>query len=205
VGLTVNGPIWIPKIINGKNKLFFFFGYEGIHDAFPEPQTVSVATAAERTGDFSQLLTAGANYQIYDPLTGVANGSRVQRTPFAGNIIPTNRVSPIAKQLLSFIPLPNQTGQKDGLNNYLADSVRRDVFDGEIGRLDYNISDRHKLFYNYRHNYRVEDRNNLYHNLATGNFLNRINNGTMVDDVYTLPRPWCSTPASTGLVHGSQR
>ena len=95
-------------------------------------------------------------------------------------------MSPIAKNLLSFIPLPNQTGQKDGNQNYLADSVRRDVFDGELGRFDYNISDRHKLFYNFRHNYRVEDRNNLYHNIATGNLLNRINWGTMVDDVYTF-------------------
>ena len=38
--MTAGGPIWIPKIINGKDKLFFFFGYEGIHDAFPEPSRV---------------------------------------------------------------------------------------------------------------------------------------------------------------------
>jgi hypothetical protein len=185
-GMSAGGPIWIPKVVNGKDKLFWFFSYEGIHDAFPEPQVGTVATAAERAGDFSQLLSVGANYAIYDPLTGVQNGSRVQRTPFQNNVIPTNRLSPIAKNLLSFIPLPNQTGQKDGNNNYLSDSVRRDVFDGELGRFDYNISDRHKLFYNFRHNYRVEDRNNLYHNIATGNLLNRINWGTMVDDVYTF-------------------
>ena len=185
-GMSAGGPIWIPKVVNGKDKLFWFFSYEGIHDAFPEPQVGTVATAAERGGDFSQLLSVGANYAIYDPLTGVQNGSRVQRTPFQNNVIPTNRLSPIAKNLLSFIPLPNQTGQKDGNNNYLSDSVRRDVFDGYLGRFDYNISDRHKLFYNFRHNYRVEDRNNLYHNIATGNLLNRINWGTMVDDVYTF-------------------
>jgi hypothetical protein len=185
-GMSAGGPIWIPKVVNGKDKLFWFFSYEGIHDAFPEPQVGTVATAAERGGDFSQLLSVGANYAIYDPLTGVQNGSRVQRTPFQNNVIPTNRLSPVAKNLLSFIPLPNQTGQRDGNNNYLSDSVRRDVFDGELGRFDYNISDRHKLFYNFRHNYRVEDRNNLYHNIATGNLLNRINWGTMVDDVYTF-------------------
>ncbi len=185
-GMSAGGPIWIPKVVNGKDKLFWFFSYEGIHDAFPEPQVGTVATAAERGGDFSQLLSVGANYAIYDPLTGVQNGSRVQRTPFQNNVIPTNRLSPIAKNLLSFIPLPNQTGQRDGNNNYLSDSVRRDVFDGYLGRFDYNISDRHKLFYNFRHNYRVEDRNNLYHNIATGNLLNRINWGTMVDDVYTF-------------------
>jgi len=185
-GMSAGGPIWIPKVVNGKDKLFWFFSYEGIHDAFPEPQTRTVATAAERAGDFSQLLQVGANYAIYDPLTGVQNGARVSRTAFPNNMIPTNRLSKISQGLVSYIPLPNQTGLKDGNQNYLSDSVRRDVFDGELGRFDYNISDRHKLFYNFRHNYRVEDRNNYYHNIATGNFLNRINTGTMVDDVYTF-------------------
>ncbi len=186
-GVTAGGPIYLPKIYNGRDKMFFFFGYEGIHDAFPEPLTSTVATAAERNGDFSQLLSVGANYAIYDPLTGVqqSNG-RVARTVFPNNVIPTNRLSPVAKNLLQFIPLPNQVGRSDGNENYLADSVRRDVFDGELGRLDYNISERHKFFYNFRHNYRVEDRNNRYHNIATGNFLNRINWGSMVDDVYTF-------------------
>src|SRR5215467_3242556 len=110
-GMTANGPIVIPKIVNGKNKLFWFFSYEGIHDAFPEPQTQTVATAAERNGDFSQLTTVSCAYAIYDPLTGVASGSQVQRTPFQNNVIPTNRLSPVAKNLLQFIPLPNQTGQ----------------------------------------------------------------------------------------------
>jgi hypothetical protein len=186
-GLTTGGPIWIPKLIHGKDKLFFFFGYEGIHDAFPEPQTETVPTAAERKGDFSQLLSVGSNYQIYDPLTGVAQSNgRVQRSPFTGNIIPANRLTKISQGLLDFIPLPNQPGQKDGASNYIDSSVRRDVFDGELGRLDYNISDRHKFFYSFRHNYRVEDRNNHYHNIATGNLLNRINWGSTLDDVYTL-------------------
>jgi len=186
-GMTAGGPIWIPKIVNGKDKLFFFFGYEGIHDAFPEPQTQTVATAAERAGDFSQLLSVGANYAIYDPLSGVlqSNG-RVLRTVFPNNVIPTNRLSPIAKSLVDYIPLPNTTGQKDGNQNYIDSSIRRDVFDGELGRLDYNISDRHKFFYSFRHNYRVEDRNNHYHNIASGNLLNRINWGSTLDDVYTL-------------------
>ena len=57
--MSAGGPIWIPKVVNGKDKLFWFFSYEGIHDAFPEPLTQTVATAAERNGDFSQLLTRG--------------------------------------------------------------------------------------------------------------------------------------------------
>ena len=186
-GLTAGGPVWIPKLIHGKDKLFWFFGYEGIHDAFPEPANVTVATAAERAGDFSQLLSVGANYAIYDPLTGVTQSNgRVMRSVFPNNVIPSGRLSTIAKNYLTYIPLPNQAGTKDGVQNYFSPQTRTDVFDGELGRLDYNISDRHKFFYNFRHNYRVENRSNLYRNIATGNYLNRINWGSMVDDVYTF-------------------
>ena len=185
-GLTAGGPVWIPKIVNGKNKVFWFFGYEGIHDALPEASNQTVPTAAERGGDFSALLALGSQYTIYDPLTGVQNGSRVTRTPFPGNIIPKDRLSPIAANLLSYVPLPNQPGLKDGAQNFYTPATRRDVFDGELGRLDYNISDVHKFFFSFRHNYRVENRSNLYSNIATGNFLNRINWGSTLDDVYTL-------------------
>src|SRR5206468_995931 len=130
------GPIWIPKVFNGRNKLFFFFGLEDISDSFPEPLTTTVPTVAERNGDFSALLARGSNYQIYDPFSGVLQGSRIARTPIAGNIIPANRLSPIAKAYLQFYPLPNQQGSADGQNNYLANSVRRDTYNGEIGRID---------------------------------------------------------------------
>lgn len=185
-GVNGGGPILIPKVFNGRNRLFWFFGFEGIRDSFPEPLTGTVPTQAERGGDFSQLLTVGANYQLYDPLTGVQEGSRVRRQPFAGNILPASRLSAIAKNYMQFYPLPNQTGRPDGQDNYLANSVRSDVYDSELGRLDFNLSDRHKFFYNFRHNARVENRGNAFKNIATGNFLGRINWGSMIDDVYTF-------------------
>lgn len=185
-GFTVGGPIWIPKVFNGRNKLFFFFGLEDISDSFPEPLTTTVPTALQRSGDFSALLARGSNYQIYDPFSGVAQGSRIARTPLAGNIIPANRLSPIAKAYLQFYPLPNQAGSADGQNNYLANSVRRDTYNGEIGRIDFNASDKNKMFWNYRHNDRIEDRNNRFQNIATGRDLLRINWGSTFDDVYTF-------------------
>src|SRR5205823_14348250 len=109
-GGTASGPLWIPKVFNGKDKVFWFFGMEEINDNFPEPQTVMVPTAAERAGDLSALLKVGANYQIYDPLTGVLSGSRIMRAPFAGNIIRANRISPIAKSYFQFYSLPIQPG-----------------------------------------------------------------------------------------------
>src|SRR3954469_1992792 len=59
-GMTAGGPVWLPKVYNGKDKVFWFFGYEGIHDALPEAQNVTVPTAAERAGDFSALLALGS-------------------------------------------------------------------------------------------------------------------------------------------------
>lgn len=185
-GLTAGGPLWIPKVFNGKNKVFWFFGWEGINDSFPEPITTTVPTLAERGGDLSALLKVGANYQIYDPFSGKKQGSRIARDPIFNNVISKDSISKIATAYFQFYPPPNQPGDADGNSNFLSNSVRRDTFNGEIGRLDFNISDRNKLFWNFRHNDRIENRGNRFFNIATGNFLSRVNQGTMVDDVHTF-------------------
>ncbi len=185
-GFTVGGPVMIPKVLNGKNKLFFFFGYEAIKQSEPEPTFSNVPTDAQRTGDFSSLLAVNSVYQIYDPATAVAQGSRIARQPFAGNRIPANRISPIAKNFFQFLPLPNFQGTADGTNNYFNNAIRADDFSSYMGRLDYNVSDRHKFFISARNNDRVENRGNRFSNIATGNFLSRINWGATFDDVYTI-------------------
>lgn len=185
-GTTVGGPIWLPKVFDGRNKLFFFFAFEGIKDSYPETFLTTVPTAAQRTGDFSQLLTVGANYQIYNPYTGVAQGSRISRQPFVNNVIPPTLLSNIAKNYMQFYPLPNSPGNKDGANNYTSNSVRSDVFNSEFGRLDYNISDRHKVFGTIHMNDRTENRGNRFFNIASGNYLGRTNKGFNVDDVITI-------------------
>jgi hypothetical protein len=119
-------------------------------------------------------------------LTGVQNGSRVNRSPFVGNIIPKDRLSPISQNLLQYIPTPNQAGTREGLQNFYTPATRTDRFDGELGRIDFNVSDANKFFFSMRHNDRVENRGNLYSNIATGNFLARINWGATFDDVWTV-------------------
>ncbi|MEP7361819.1 MAG: carboxypeptidase regulatory-like domain-containing protein [Acidobacteriota bacterium] len=186
-GMTIGGPIWLPKIFDGRNKLFFFFGAEGIRQSEPEPTFTTVPTAAQRNGDFSQLLTVGGNYQLYDPSTGATEGSRIRRTPFANNIIPGARLNTVAKNFLQFYPAPNYANSgADGTNNYFNNAVRSDVFSSFMGRIDYNVSDRHKLFLSGRYNDRVENRGNIFQNIATGNDLLRQNWGVTLDDVYTL-------------------
>ena len=87
-GINAGGPVMIPKVLNGRNRVFFYFAYEGVQDALPRPAFATVPAAAERNGDLSALLALGTNYQIYDPATGAREGSRIRRTPFPGNIIP---------------------------------------------------------------------------------------------------------------------
>ncbi|HEV3202665.1 MAG TPA: carboxypeptidase regulatory-like domain-containing protein, partial [Bryobacteraceae bacterium] len=185
-GGTAGGPLWVPKIFNGKNKVFWFFAMEEINDNFPEPQTVMVPTQAERGGDLSSLLKVGGNYQIYDPNTAVLSGGHITRSPFTGNLIPSNRLSPIAQNFLKYFPLPNQPGGADGTLNYLAPAVRKDTYNSEMGRLDFNLGSKNKMFWNFRHNDRIEDRNNLFQNAATGRDLLRINWGSTLDDVHTF-------------------
>ncbi|MBK7928449.1 MAG: TonB-dependent receptor [Bryobacterales bacterium] len=185
-GMTIGGPIWLPKIMDGRNKLFFFFGAEGIRQSEPEPTFSTIPTTAQRTGDFSQLLSVASTYQIYDPMTGVTEGSRIRRQPFAGNIIPGSRLSSISRNFLQFLPTPNNVGGADGTNNYFNNAVRSDVFSSFMGRIDWNVSDSHKLFLSGRYNDRIENRGNRFSNIATGNNLLRQNWGVTLDDVYTL-------------------
>lgn len=92
-GATLGGPI-------KQNKLFFFGSYEGTRDKQNVTRTISVPTEALRRGDLS-----GSVNPIYDPATGSATGAG--RTPFPGNIIPANRIDPIAQKLIALLPLPN--------------------------------------------------------------------------------------------------
>src|SRR5205823_6373037 len=91
-GGMFSGPIRIPKLIDGRNRVFFMFAYEGVKDALPAPTTNTMPTSAERNGDLSALLLVGSIYQIYDPLSGVVQGGRVAREPFANNITPASRI-----------------------------------------------------------------------------------------------------------------
>ena len=118
------------KII--ENRVFFFGDYQGRRNTEGGSRLLTVPTAAARTGDLSAY---GVN--IYDPLTGVP----AQRQQFAGNVIPSNRLSPQAQKILALIPLPNAPGRDSGTrDNYVAsdsEKFNEDSFnvrvDGRIG------------------------------------------------------------------------
>src|SRR5436190_1703008 len=138
-GVTVGGPVVLPKVYNGKNKLFWFFAFEKLDDSQPNTKFLTVPTDAERQGDFSALLNLGSNYQIYNPYTGTADSKgNIIRKPFmcdaagnplvqnltggpglfgtqpngtACNKIPQQLLNPVALAYLKFYPEPNIVGQ----------------------------------------------------------------------------------------------
>lgn len=102
-GGTFSGPVTIPKLYNGKDRTFFMFAYEGRRRRQPGiTSSALVPSELMRIGDFSELLRITPNpVIIYDPLTDPNNP-----TPFPGNVIPSNRISPAATALNKFWEKP---------------------------------------------------------------------------------------------------
>ncbi len=149
---TVGGPVYIPKVYDGRNKTFWMFGYQSHNRRRPNATQHGVPTAAERTGDFSALLALGPQYQIYDPFTTVAaaNG-RFSRQPLAGNRIPASRIDPAARNILKYFPEPNTAGTADGLNNYARTRQEKQDLYQPMTRVDHNFSEAHRMFVRYSH------------------------------------------------------
>jgi hypothetical protein len=114
---TIGGPVWIPKVYNGRNKAFFFFsGERSRAKDIANNSLISLPTAAVRAGDFSGYTAAnGQMIPIYDPgnpINGtVANNGGIiananSRLPFPGNMIPASRINPVASLIQSYISLP---------------------------------------------------------------------------------------------------
>ncbi len=144
-GWTLGGPIYIPKVFNkNKEKLFGFMSQEWNHNIIPGTlHQITVPTAAQRTGDFSNTFDASGTFQkIYDPLT--RSSANPQGTQFPGNIIPPNRFSQYGPSILNWLPLPNTFGQPS--YNYQSQVPSSQPSYDQIYRVDYNMSDKWRFF-----------------------------------------------------------
>jgi hypothetical protein len=191
-GGSFGGPAYIPKVYKGKNKTFFMWGYEGIHDSRPrhDDSTYTVPTTAEKAGDFSALLKApnGASYQVYNPFTRRSAGSgRYQEDPFPGNVIPASLFNPVGKAALSYFPNPLSAGNPDGTSNMVDSSVTEKAkYYNHSWRVDHNITDTHRIFVRASIYRRDSNYNNYFNNLATGVFFQFLARQAVFDDVYTI-------------------
>lgn len=208
-GGSVGGPVYIPKVYNGKNKTFFLWGYERIGDARPRNNgTDTVPTAAMKNGDFSALPIA--TYQIYNPFSRRQVGSRFVADPFmcdpAGNPlaplpggsqpagtpcnkIPASLINPVAKSLLQYFPDPTTPGSAaaDGTHNFQQPGLqeRASYYTSTI-RIDHNISDKQRIFGRASWYDRNSTYNNYFDNLATGTLFQFLSRQAALDDVYTI-------------------
>jgi Carboxypeptidase regulatory-like domain/TonB dependent receptor/TonB-dependent Receptor Plug Domain len=136
-GGTLGGPF--PKM---NKKLFFFASYEGVRDSIPASSTRTIPDSSYRNGDFS-----ASPVRIIDPLTGMQ---------FPDNKIPQSRLDPAAVKFLQLFPTPNQAGTLDprfnvSANNWFYLSSTSDFKNFGVGRLDYNPTDKDRLFFTFSH------------------------------------------------------
>jgi len=161
-GFSLGGPVYIPKLYNGRNKTFFYFNEEWFHNVTVQVGTYStVPTLAYRSGDFSGALTGRTltstldpvgrpinENVIYDPATERPVNGSVVRDPFPGNVIPQARLDPVAVKIQNLIPQPNNSGL---VNNWaqVIPGYRRQAIPSF--RIDHDLSSLSRLSFYYSH------------------------------------------------------
>ncbi len=153
-GFTAGGPVWLPKVYNGRNKTFFFVSLERFGNNQRSTSSYStLPTAAYRNGDFSAALTGrtltdsttGLTFPengIYDPTSTQTVNGRVIRTFFPGNIIPKSMMDPVALKVQGLIP---QTTNNQTLLNWLPSITTNTQQQIPSFKIDHNLSDKTKL------------------------------------------------------------
>ena len=169
-GFTLGGPVWIPKLYNGKNKTFFFFNWEQYREHIDiNNQQETVPTAAYRQGNLSaaELGRGGVPFQIgsdplgrpifqnevYDPnttRTDPVSGS-VIRDPFPNNTIPQSRFDPLAAKVQSLFPAPLGPNANGITGNYVPNIPTSRITEIPSVKLDQVIGDKGHLSFFYQY------------------------------------------------------
>ena len=162
-GFSVDGPVRIPRLYDGRNKKFFLFTGEKYREGTPAPLFATTPTEAMRRGDFSDYRDVNGNLiTIYDPATGRdVNGTWV-RDPFPNNMIPADRIDPVARALMEYYPLPNNVtpGVPSWQQNLAyAEHFNKDVFWNWVTKVDHNFGANDRMFVRWGENERNELRN----------------------------------------------
>jgi hypothetical protein len=129
-GFVFTGPVYLPKVYNGKDKTFFMFSWEWQRQRNGTTSTALVPTAEERAGDFSATSTP-----VVDPLT---------KMPFPNNRIPASRIDPVGRGLVSLYP---ESNNPDPARNYVNAPLRKFDYTVPSFRVDHTISPRDSIFW----------------------------------------------------------
>ena len=155
-GTDFGGPVVIPKLYNGRNRTFFFFGFEPLRSYTQSNYFERVPTALERNGDFSQSVYNSVSnqpisiFQHFNPGTNtpIVEPANTPYLQFPKNIIPPSLISPIGKNILSLEPLPNMPINGLGENYSVFRNVRNSDNRFNI-RLDQAITGNHRVSFRF--------------------------------------------------------
>jgi hypothetical protein len=151
-GFLFDGPVYLPKVFDGRNKLFFMFTYEGLTNNGVDGATFTLPQPEQYRGDFSRLPDAnGQLVRIYDPLTTRADGRGGNvRDQFPGNAIPSSRLSAIAVKAASYYPQPSRLGDGPAqINNYQLPIANFTGNNTEASRIDWVVNSKNRIHFRY--------------------------------------------------------
>ena len=177
-GASFGGPIWIPKLYNGKNRTFFYLGYEHYDDIQSASSTFASPTAAQKLGDFS----GAGNPIIYNPLSGST------RTPFPGNIIPQSMLNPVGLGLAATYEPPQVTPATYGATDITSSASLPDRAAQYTGKLDEDVTKWWRASLSYLRYFSLEPGSTWFKSLSTpdGWRLQRRVDTTQFNNLFTV-------------------
>jgi hypothetical protein len=153
-GFNAAGPFFVPGLVH-RNGTYISLSFEGVQEHISRTHLSTIPTMAERTGDYSHVVDdAGNQLPIFDPATTRLNPAydaakpvsltnlQYLRDPFPGNVIPADRLNPLAVKALNLYPQPNAAVGPFFRNNYFINSPEANTANGMIGKVDHAIGER---------------------------------------------------------------
>lgn len=192
-GGSFGGPVIVPKVYNGKDKMFFWLGFEGYRDTQAASREQYTPTAAERIGDFSKSLNnAGSLLAIYDPLTTRADGSR---DPFSGNVIPGSRIDTVGRNIAATYMAPTKAGRFYGDSNLAGSGPLASKADQLFGKMDYQIKSWWRASLSYMRYNSAEPGENPYPTISSPDqwLLSRKVDTTQINTTLTPSATWVAS------------
>lgn len=153
---SASGPIVIPKLYNGRNKTFFFFGYQKLIEKKTQAYTSQTPTPEMLNGDFT---FGGLGQPLYDPYTTRQLQDRTwTRDPFPSLVIPKSRFDPVAAKILSYNiwrppNMPGSFSSTGPVSNFTYNPPSRTFFEDYSGRVDHQFNPNFKLYGSYTYNH----------------------------------------------------
>jgi hypothetical protein len=198
-GGTVGGPVWAPKVYNGRNRTFFFVSIEKVRfiqgmtfvGTEPKPQ--------ELAGDFSNTRNAaGQLITIYDPKTTAPSGSSFIRSVFPGNMIPGARFNAVSLAIAKYLPAPNLPGAPfSGVGNFVRTDANRINKDTGSYKVDHYFSQKNRFFARYSADVTPDIRAPAYgiSNIASPSAGPQIfgRRNAVAEDTHTFTPTWLAT------------